>query len=122
MTVKVTSVRPAPPHTPSRLVLLHSRRAGSRWNRRLAWRASFIGTLLGGAGGLLAVLVLLRTTPVDALITYAAAGYAAGTVAGAVAGLVLGATAGAVGAEVARWRKRRRVEHPRRLWVRHHSA
>ena len=122
MTVKVTSVRPAPPSTPSHLTLLNSRGARSHWNPRLAWRAAFVGTLLGGVGVMLVVLVALRSTPVDTLITYAVAGYAGGTLTGAVAGLVGGATAGAAGAEVARWRRRRRVEHPRRLWVRHHSV
>ena len=122
MTVKVTSVRPAPARAPSRLVLLHSRRAAPLWNRRLAWQVALVGALVGGVAGLLTVLVVLRSTPLDTLLTYAAAGYGAGTLAGAALGLLLGATTGAAGAELKRLRRRRTVDHPLRLWVRHHSA
>lgn len=122
MTVKVTSVRPAPGRAPARLLLLNSRRAAARWNRRLAWRVALVGALIGGVAGLLTVLFALRATPLDTLFGYAAAGYAAGTLAGAVLGLLLGAMTGAASAGVRRLRHRRRVEHPLRLWVRHHSA
>ena len=120
MTVKVTSVRPAPAHAPARLLVRNSRRRTPHGDSRLAWRVALVGALLGGLAGLLSALVVLRSTPLDTLFSYAAAGYAAGTLAGAGVGLLLGAMTGAVRAQMGRWR--RRVDHPLRLWVRHHSA
>lgn len=122
MTVKVTSVRPAPAGAPRRLVVRNGTRATSRWNGRLACRVALVGALVGGVAGLVTALVVLRAMPIDGLFRYAAAGYAAGTVAGAALGLLLGAATGAAGAEVGRLRHRRRVDRPRRLWVRHHSV
>ena len=122
MTVKVTSVRPAPAGAPRRLVVLNGRGTASHWNGRLACSVALVGALVGGVAGLLTVLYVLRAMPIDGLFRYAAAGYAAGTVAGAALGLLLGAVTGAAAAEVRRLRHRRRVDRPRRVWVRHHSV
>lgn len=120
MTVTVTSVRPAPTHAPAHLVVVGSGRAASR--ARLPWRVALVGALLGGLAGLLGALALLRTTPVDTLFSYAAAGYAGGTVAGALLGLLVGSVTAAAAAALSRRRKPRRVPRPQRVWVRHRSA
>lgn len=123
MTVTVTCVRTVPRGAlPTRLVIRNSTHPPALWNARVAWRAAAVGAVAGGLLGILTALAVFRGAQVEAVMTYAATGYAAGTVLGALLGLALGAAAGAGMAAAARLRHRHRVTDPAPLWVRHRSA
>jgi uncharacterized integral membrane protein len=120
MTVQVVSVRTvARSSWPQRLVLLNSPAAPSPWNGRLATRIAIVSAVLGAFAALLAALFLYRQAPLETTFAYAAAAYAGGAVVGALVGLVLGGLAGVLVSDLRGQRRRRTVERPRRLWVRH---
>jgi uncharacterized integral membrane protein len=120
MTVQVVSVRTvARSASPQRLVLLNPPAAPSPWNGRLAARFAIVSAMLGALAALLAALFFYRHAPLETTFAYAAVAYVGGAVLGALVGLVLGGLAGVLVSDVRDQRRRRAVQRPRRLWVRH---